>query len=271
MPFGTPGRSIVVVRQLAGYPEAARLARDHQLHTLGPALDHLVELGRERPALRDRAVEHHAVGRPAGVVHGDLAAGLRLHGARAGLQHLERQARPGLGRVGRRCGHIGRSRWAPGSRRAAPLPPSAVPSVFPAAPANASCSESQNRNLEPVVINAMPSLRPGTMMRPTCIGVVGDPERAGLVLGRFLRPERRGDLHQVVVGGVNGAAAGRDDFVREARGGLLSIRGRILHLRGERRRRRRLRQRGMGGTKRDRREDNEDDNTQPRHESSHSL
>ncbi len=52
------------------------LAHRHQLQALGPALDDAVERKLRGLAALDRAVEHLAVGRPAGVVHLDLVPGM---------------------------------------------------------------------------------------------------------------------------------------------------------------------------------------------------
>src|SRR6187455_1621314 len=41
--LGRAGAGRVVVREVAGDPEAGLLADDHQLHALGPARDHAVE------------------------------------------------------------------------------------------------------------------------------------------------------------------------------------------------------------------------------------
>ena len=76
----------------------------------------------------DGAVEHLAVGRPARVVHGDVAGRSRMVRAGARLQHLVGEARGGSLGVGRRCGDVGRrdgrrrrrSRAARCRRRACP-------------------------------------------------------------------------------------------------------------------------------------------------------
>src|SRR3982751_4371754 len=69
----TAGR--VAVGQAAGDPEASLVADDHQLQSLGPALDDAAERERRRLAAHDRAVEQLPVGRPAGVVNLDGAVG----------------------------------------------------------------------------------------------------------------------------------------------------------------------------------------------------
>ena len=73
MPYGA---LLALVGELLGNPEAGLLAFEHQLQAFGPAGDHAVEREGRRLAAHDRAVEHLAVGRPAGVVHRHLAVRL---------------------------------------------------------------------------------------------------------------------------------------------------------------------------------------------------
>ena len=70
MPFRRFALSLVGER--LGNPEAALFADDHQLHAFGPARRSRGRAGRSTGLPRvTRAVEHLAVGRPAGVVDGD--------------------------------------------------------------------------------------------------------------------------------------------------------------------------------------------------------
>jgi hypothetical protein len=62
-PRRAPAAGGVAVGEVAGDPEAALLADDHQLQALGPALDDVAERELRRLPALDRAVEHPAVAR----------------------------------------------------------------------------------------------------------------------------------------------------------------------------------------------------------------
>ena len=102
--FRTPLLSLVGER--LGNPEPTFFAGHHELHAFGPSGDDAVERKRHLFARRDRAVEHLAVGRPTGVVDGDEIRFVRMCGARAGRDHLGRETRRRLRRVGRRRGDV---------------------------------------------------------------------------------------------------------------------------------------------------------------------
>ena len=72
MPYG----ALAPCRRAPQESRTDGFAFDHQLHAFGPSRNHLVERERRRLAPRDRAVEHLAVGRPAGIVDGDLVGAI---------------------------------------------------------------------------------------------------------------------------------------------------------------------------------------------------
>ena len=82
----------IAIGQVGWNPETALLSHHHQLQTFGPTLDHALSGNSAGWPRSDRAVEHLAVGHPAGVVHLDLVLGVGLFGAGALLQNLAGQA-----------------------------------------------------------------------------------------------------------------------------------------------------------------------------------
>ena len=101
-------RLLAFVGELLGDPETGLFAFEHQLQTLGPARDHVIEAEGRRLAAHHRAVEHLSVGRPAGVVHGHFGVRPWMPSPDTLRQYLVRQAaRRRLG-IGRRRLHVGR-------------------------------------------------------------------------------------------------------------------------------------------------------------------
>src|SRR5205814_7127974 len=75
-----------------GNPEPRLLALYHQLQPFGPSRDDVRERERRRLTVCDRAVEHLAVRRPAGVVDGDRAVRFWVPAADAFLDDLVGEA-----------------------------------------------------------------------------------------------------------------------------------------------------------------------------------
>lgn len=76
------------------------------MHAFGPTGDDAIQREGNRFSSLDRAVEHFAIGGPAGVVDFDRVGGFRIDGARAGLEHARGQAAGGLLCGGGHGGHI---------------------------------------------------------------------------------------------------------------------------------------------------------------------